>query len=240
MLLIGGTGNVGGATARLLAGKHDVRVLTRSPEKARSQPRGITGVVGDLADPASLTEPLEGIERVFMVTPLVPDETELGLNGVKAAVEAAIPRMVYMSVFQADSAPEIPHFASKVPIERGLATSGIPYTILRPNSFFQNDLRLLDVLRNAGVYPEPVGPGINRVDVEDIAQAAVNALTLDGFEGRTLPVSGPEALTGSKIAEVWSKALGRPVRYTGDDLDGYCGQLKANLPESLARDLCLM
>lgn len=52
-----------------------------------------------------------------------------------------------------------------------------------------------------GVYPQPIGTrGLNRVDVRDIADCAVNALTKSGYEGETYEVHGPDTLTPGKKA----------------------------------------
>ena len=238
ILIIGGTGRVGSAAARCLAGGgHDLRVMTRDPQKARSLPEGQRGVVGDLSDPASLTGPLEGVEAVFMVTPLDQNETALGTNGLEAARNAGVGRFVYMSVHQADSHPDIPHFASKVKIERALADSGMAFVILRPNSFYQNDLALIPVMREHGVYPHPLGSvGVSSVDIEDVGAAAAHAVTDMAFDGRTLGVVGPEIQTGEANAATWSRALGRPVAYVGD-LDAWEAQLRNFLPPPLAADV---
>lgn len=242
ILIIGGTGRVGGAAARHLAGSgHEIQILTRSEEKAGDLPDGLTGVVGDLADPPSLDAPLQGVDAVFMVTPLAQDERTLGENGVAAARAARVRRFVYMSVHKGDEFPGIPHFASKVVVERAVATSGMEYTILRPGSFFQNDLRLVDVIREHGIYPHPVGRiGLSAVDVDDIGQAAAAALTGDAFTGRTIGIVGPEIRTGEANARVWAEVLGREVRYTGDDIDTWCANLRKGLPGWMAEDVCAM
>ncbi len=48
-------------------------------------------------------------------------------------------KMVYVSLPIAEDATHILHFVSKIPIEKAIKTSGMDYTILRPNNFFQND-----------------------------------------------------------------------------------------------------
>ena len=238
ILIIGGTGRVGGAATRHLTGTgHEIRVLTRSEEKAGNLPDGIRGVIGDLGNPASLAGPLEGVEAVFMVTPLDENEAVLGLNAVAAAARAGVGRFVYMSVHQADAYPGIPHFASKVRIEKALADSGMAFTILRPNSFYQNDLAMLPVIRDHGIYPHPLGSkGVNSVDIEDIGAAAARALTDSTFQGRTLAMVGPEVQTGEGNAAIWSRLLGRPVTYAGD-LDAWEAQLRNFLTPRLAADV---
>jgi uncharacterized protein YbjT (DUF2867 family) len=60
------------------------------------------------------------------------------------------------------------------------------------------------------------------------------------LSGRTLDVVGPEALTGESAARIWSEALGREIRYGGNDLDGFEQQLAAYGPDWLAYDMRLM
>jgi uncharacterized protein YbjT (DUF2867 family) len=241
-LVIGGTGTVGGEVVRGLLGRGDrVRVLTRSAAKARSLPEGAEGAVGDLADPPSLRRPLEGVDGVFLATPLDPEETKRGLAAVEAVRAVGVGRLVYMSVHRVDDGAHIPHFGSKLPIEAAVRGLGVPFTILRPNNFFQNDLLFREAIGAYGVYPQPIGSvGLSRVDVRDIAHAAVNALTGPGHEGQTYPLVGPDVLTGEATAAVYSRHLGREIRYGGDDLDAWAEQARAALPDWLVRDLRTM
>ena len=234
-LVIGGTGMVGGEVVRGLLGRGErVRVLTRSAAKARSLPEGAEGAVGDLADPPSLRRPLEGVDGVFLATPVNPEETKHGLAAVEAVGAAGAGRLVYMSVHRADEGAHIPHFGSKLPIEAAVRGLGVPFTILRPNNFFQNDLQIREAIGAYGVYPQPMGSvGLSRVDVRDIAHAAVNALTGPGHEGQTYPLVGPDVLTGEATAAVYSRHLGREIRYGGDDLDAWAEQVRAG-PAGLA------
>jgi uncharacterized protein YbjT (DUF2867 family) len=241
-LVIGGTGTVGGEVVRLLKDQgHEVRVLTRSAAKAGDLPEGVEPAVGDLADPESLRGPLAGADGVFIATPVSPDETRLGLNAFGAVRETGIGRLVYMSVHRADECPDIPHFASKLPIERAVRESGLAWTILRPNHFFQNDLWHRDAIVGQGVYPEPLGGvGVSRVDVRDIADAAVAALTGPGHEGRTYALVGPDVLTGEAVASIYGRLLGRPVRYGGDDLDAWAERARGMMPGWMVDDLRVM
>lgn len=92
-----------------------------------------------------------------------------------------------------------------------------------------------------GVYPQPIGSvGLSRVDVRDIADAAVNVLTGPGHEDQTYPLVGPDVLTGETTAATYSRHLGRTVHYRGDDLDAWAEQARAALPDWLVRDLRTM
>jgi len=68
----------------------------------------------------------------------------------------------------------------------------LPFTIVRPHYFYQNDLELKDAITKTGVYPVPLGTtGISAVDVRDIAEAAAIALTGHGHLGKTYNLVGP-------------------------------------------------
>lgn len=216
-----------------------VRILTRSKEKVL--PAGATAVPGSLEDKNSLPRAMEGADRVFLLTPLSLTESERGLAGIQAAKAAGVKKVVYLSVHKARLAPEIPHFASKYPIEDALAASGIPYTILAPNNFYQNDLGLRDPIEQYGVYPQPLGgKGLNRVDVRDIADAAANALLQPGHDGETYALIGPDAWSGEATAAVYSRHLGKTVAYGGDDLNQWAEAVRGAMPDWMVTDLVIM
>jgi uncharacterized protein YbjT (DUF2867 family) len=239
ILVIGGTGKVGSALVEALADRDvEVRVLSRS---AGEVGRGIELAVGDLTRPETLTAAFAGVDRCYLLTPLATDEVEQGLNAVEAARGAGIERIVFQSVLRAAEAPDVPHFASKVRILDRIRQSGLAWTVLYPSSFYQNDFAFRDLILGPGLYPNPVGSaGINRVDVRDIADVAAAALLGDGLESREVPVVGPDTWTGPSIAAVYTEILGRPVRYTGDDLEAWAAAASGRLPEWLVHDLTLM
>lgn len=242
VLVIGGTGTVGSQVVRGLRAKDvDVRVMTRAPDKARHFPDGVEAALGDLAEPRTLPTAFEGVEKLFMITPLSRNETELGLAGVEAAREAGVEQIVYMTIHQLEEGAHIPHFGSKIPIVDAIKESGRPYTIIEPNNFYQNDLWFKEPITQMGIYPQPLGSvGVSRVDVRDIADAVINALTREGSEGEAYPVVGPDALTGEVVAETYSRHLERDVSYVGDDLDAWEEGARAMMPDWLVEDLRIM
>ena len=242
VLVLGGTGKVGSTVAaELLARKVEVHVLTRSAEKAAALPPGAHAVIGDLLDVATIRSAFQGMDGVFLLNVVSPNESHEGLMSVCGARLARVKRVVYLSVQAADDAAYLPHFGSKVGVEAGLKASVFEWTILRPNNFYQNDVFFRDALLKYGVYPQPLGDaGVSRVDVRDIAEAASIALTEDGHAGQTYNLVGPDAWTGAKTAEVWSRALGRPVAYAGNDLDAWEKQSLQYMPDYVVFDFKLM
>lgn len=242
-LVIGGTGTVGSATVgALLAKGETVRVMTRDKEKAATLPSRVEGVVGNLADPPTLQGVFEGVDNVMLVTALHPDETKHGLNGVKAAKRQGVKKIVYNSVMMNPGVEEIPHFATKMPVEEAIKESGVEYTILRPNNFYQNDYMFQEAILKGDIYPQPLGPiGCHRVDVRDIAEVAAEALTNDAYSGKIINVNGPDLLGGKAVAKIWTDALGTEVNYMGDDLEGWShAAAEGGMPAWLVHDLKIM
>lgn len=241
-LVIGGTGTVGSLVVDGLVGKGTaVRVLTRSKERSAKLPANVEVAVGDLNDPASARPAFEGVDAVFMLNAVSQTEANEGIVGASFVRATKPKRFVYMSVQALDKAPHLPHFGGKIGVEAAVKASGVPYTILQPNNFFQNDVWLKDVLKEHGVYSQPIGgQGLHRVDVRDIADAAVNALTQSGFENKSYVLAGPTALNGTSTAEIWSAKLGKKITYGGDDLQAWAKQVGPMMPGWLLYDLTMM
>lgn len=241
VLVVGGTGTVGSAVVnQLLARGHGARVMTRAAGRAASLPAGADRVVGDLEDPASLPAAFDGVDACFLMAPVAENETARALAGLEAAKTATVGALVYLSVVLPPGSEAIPHFASKIPVEQAVRGSGLAWTILRPNNFFQNDRWFREAITTFGVYPQPLGPrGLNRVDVRDIAEAAVNAFARDGGAG-TVSLNGPRGMTGEDTARIYGELVGRTVRYGGDDLDVWAHQAAAVYPARMVAELRVM
>src|SRR5699024_825724 len=235
-------GTVGSEVVKALHERRaDVRALVRDQSKAEHLPQGVEVVVGDLLDPVAVEQALAGVNKVYLLNAVVPDELTQGLIVFVLARRLGISQLVYHSVFQAERCKDVPHFASKFTIEQALKQFDLPYTILRPNYFFQNDAMLKEPLTGAGIYPMPLGPtGISAVDVRDIAEAAAITLTSDGHAGKTYNLVGPETLSGPQAASTWSDVLDREVRYPGEDFDAYEQQMRQMMPNWSAFDLRMM
>lgn len=242
ILVTGGTGNVGGAVVQeLLKRGTQVRVLARKQPEPGRLPAGVEVALGDLLDPVSLGEAMDGIDRMFLVNTVTADELTQALIAYGIAQRKGIQHITYLSVFKVDQFADVPHFASKLAVERALREFGLPYTILRPGYYMQNDATLKDALRGAGIYPMPIGTaGIAAVDVRDIAEAAAISLTEKGHDGQTWDLVGPAMITGPGNAAIWSKLLGKEIRYTGHDFDRWEQEMRSRVPAWSAFDLRTM
>lgn len=242
ILVTGSTGKVGSEVIKELSKRGArIRALVRKKEAAAHFPDGIEVAVGDLLDPVSVHHALEGVDKLYLLNGVSADELTQGLIAYDLAKKLKIKHVVYHSVFKAEQFKDVPHFASKVTIESALRQFEVPFTIIRPNYFFQNDLSLKDVLTGAGIYPMPIGsPGISAVDIRDIAEAAAVALTTQGHIGKSYNLNGPSVLSGSKLASIWSEMLGKEIRYPGEALDEFELQMRQKAPSWAAFDMRMM
>jgi uncharacterized protein YbjT (DUF2867 family) len=240
ILVIGGTGHVGSEVVKELNKRDaDVRVLVRKPD-VESLP-GVEMVVGDLLDPVSIDRALQGVDKLYLLNAVTPDELTQGLIAYDLAKKRKLSHVVYHSVFRVEHFKDVPHFASKLAIEGALREFDVPFTIIRPNYFFQNDVALKDILTKMSVYPNPLGlVGISAVDIRDIAEATAITLLSDQHFGKTYNVNGPDLLSGPKAASIWSEMFGKEIKYSGDNLDTFEEQMRTHAPSWAAFDIRMM
>ena len=217
ILVTGATGRVGRQVVQQLVKRGaDVRVLVRDPSKA-SFPAGVEVVQGDLLDIDALRTALSGVNTLFLLNAVAGDEFTQALIALNIAREQGVERVVYLSVIHSDRFVNVPHFAVKSGAERMIERMGFGATILRPTYFIDNELMIKDVILNHGVYPMPIGSkGVAMVDVRDIAEVAAIELIRREQASAKLPIEtinlvGPDTLTGSDVAAIWSDVLGRPL-----------------------------
>jgi uncharacterized protein YbjT (DUF2867 family) len=240
ILAIGGTGSVGSEVVRELKKRDaDVRILVRKPNTPA--PEGVEVAIGDLLDPVSVQQALAGVDKLYLLNAVTPDELTQGLIAYDLAKKLKLKHVVYHSVFRVERFKDVPHFASKFAIESAMREFDVPFTIIRPNYFFQNDASLKDALMKTGLYPMPLGlVGISAVDTRDIAEAAAIALMSEDHYGKTYNLNGPEVLSGPKLASIWSGLLDKEVRYAGDDMDAFEEQMRRRAPSWSSFDIRMM
>ena len=242
ILVTGSTGTVGSEVVKELRKRNaTVRAFVRSGGKGGDFPPDVEVVVGDLLDPVAVQKALDGVDKLYLLNAVVSDELTQGLIAYGLAKRLKLRQVVYHSVYDVDRFKDVPHFASKLAIENALKEFDLPFTILRPSYFFQNDGQLKESLMGAGVYPMPLGRrGISAVDVRDIAEAAAIALTTDGHQGKTYNLVGPKDVSGPDAASIWSGLLHKQISYAGEAFDSWEGHMRKSAPAWMAFDLRMM
>lgn len=232
VLVIGATGQQGGAVARhLLAAGTPVRALVRDTSKDTAkelEQAGATLVRGDLDDRDSLRLAFDGVESVFnMQNGYPPNGTEgevrQGRNVAEAAAAAGVRHMVHSSVGGAERDSGVPHFASKFAVEKLFVEHSVPTTVVRPVFFMENFSSFLaprltgeEVVVRMAITAQT---RLQLIAVDDIGRIVAEALAdPQQYLGRSIEVAG-DALTGTELAEVFGAATGLPTRFEQQPLD---------------------
>jgi uncharacterized protein YbjT (DUF2867 family) len=212
ILVTGATGNAGGELVRVLVDAgHKVRALVRSPQQG-ILPEGVEQVTGDLNRPETLSAALNGVQGVFLLSGYQ------NMPGLLAQMRrAGVERVVLLS---GSSAPtgDMSNAITRYMVRSEIAVreSGVPWTILQPNSFMSNALRWVPQLRAGNVVraPFPTVP-VAAIDPFDIAQVAAKALLSREHEGKSYRLSGPESQLPEEHVAILGRVLGRELRFEG-------------------------
>lgn len=230
ILVTGATGKQGGATARaLLAAGHRVRGMTRNRESPAAKwlaGAGADVVVGDFREQGTLATAMRGVDAIFAMTTFFEEGVEAEVEQGRALVDAArateVAHFVYTSVASADQQTGVPHFDSKYEVERYLAASGLPHTVVAPVAFMENvhSPQVLDSLRQ-GVYaaPLPADRELQQIAVDDLGRFA--ALVIERREpmlGKRFDLASDEP-SGADQAAILADVLGHEIRYQEIPLD---------------------
>lgn len=226
-LVTGGTGKTGRRIAERLTGRGlPVRVGSRSGE-----------VPFDWQDPDTWDAALAGVGAVYLAyypDITAPDAAEtLGAFAGRAKAAGAN-RLVLLSARGADAAD---------PAEQAVRQAGLPWTVLRATWFAQNfSEEFLHPEVMGGAFTLPTTEALREpfLDLDDLADVAVAALTADDHAGRVYELTGPEALTFAEAAAELSRVTGRGIRFQPCSAAEYAalaaseGGMPAELAEMLA------
>jgi NAD(P)H dehydrogenase (quinone) len=238
-----------GATGRLGSLVVD-RLLDRVPAEGvgvsvrdvgRAAPlaeRGVRVRAGDFTDPGSLKEAFEGADQVLVVSASITGPAAVAANtaAIDAARAAGAGRVLYTSHQAAapDSlfAAQPTHAAT----EEHLAAAGAPFTALR-NGFYVSTLGyyLGDALET-GQFALPADGPVSWTAHDDLADAAVAALTEPGvLDGITPPLTAPQTLDFAAVAELLSRITGRTItRVVLDDDEWKAAAVARGMPAAAA------
>lgn len=201
ILVTGATGNIGRRTVDHLInlGANDIRALTKNPTKA-NLPDGVTAVTGYLGDPDSLPAAFDGVERMYLAPLAETLDVTLEL-AKKAGVQ-------YVVALSGDA-----HWQAHAD---AVAASGLVHTQLGPGEFLENFAIWAAQIKATRTVREPYPTAVEApISMDDIARAAAALLAKpdEAHFGTMYPITGPEALTRTQIAEQIGVGIGVPVAY---------------------------
>uniref|UniRef100_UPI00359368BD NAD-dependent epimerase/dehydratase family protein n=1 Tax=Blastomonas sp. TaxID=1909299 RepID=UPI00359368BD len=222
--LTGGTGFVGSASidAALDAG-HQVRALTRRPQKPRE---GVTWIEGALDQPDSLAALCTGADSVLHIAGVVNAADKAGfvagnITGTEAMIAAAraavVPRFIHISSLAARE-PGLSNYGwSKAEAEARVTASGLDWIMVRPPAVYgPGDTEMLDLFRMAarGLVLLPPRGRISVVHVADLARLLVTLAAGGGEPAAIYEIDDgePQGWSHAEFAHALGDAVGKKVR----------------------------
>ncbi len=228
-LVIGATGKTGSRVATILDQKGvDVRRGSRG-----------AAIPFDWDRPETWTAALEGVASAYVT--YFPDIALPGAVGKVEALAAAAKSAGVEHLVMLTGRGE--HHARLG--EEVIRSSGVDHTIIRAAWFAQNfsEGYLRDPVLD-GVLPLPGGDVLEPIiDIDDIAEVAVAALTEDGHRDKLYEVTGPRLMSFAQMADELGTATGRPVRHIPISFEDFragvaaaAGPFIADIFEAIARE----
>src|SRR6266536_1057680 len=227
ILVVGATGNLGGAVTRmLLAQGQPVRILVRP--QSDYQPLAEAGaqvVLGDLKQPGSLDAACQGADTVITTAnsaarggedTVQTVDLEGNRNLIDAAKAAGIRQFIFVSVLGADPNSPVPFIQAKGKTEDALRESGIPYTILAPNGYME--VMVAGIVGMPALMGQPVtivGGGRRKhsfISVGDVAAFILAAIGNPAAINQKLLLGGPQPLSFRDAVANYERVLGHRLQ----------------------------
>lgn len=216
---------------------NQIVAIVRNPAKAEAlSQQGIVVRQGDYTDQAALTTALKGVEKLLLISSSeVGQRATQHQNVINAAKAAGVTFIAYTSLLHADNSPLGLH-VEHVATEKALATSGIPYALLRNGWYTENYLASAPPALEHGVFIGAAGEGkIASATRADYAAAAAKVVSEEGHAGKVYELAGDSVWTLSEVAAELSKQSGKPVVYQNMSEADFAAALKSvGLPAGLA------
>jgi uncharacterized protein YbjT (DUF2867 family) len=230
ILVTGGSGVVGvGTVTELLKRGHEVRLLARHAEDdARQWPSGVTPIVGDVSDVASIRGAADGCDAVLHVAGIVEESppnvtfrrvnVEGTANIVAEAERAGVRRFVFVSSLGAQEG-ESEYHRSKREAERLVERFAGNWTICRPGNVYGPGDGQISVMLRLVRGVSPLVPKIGSGDQtfqpiwwEDLAAALATVAERDDLAGQSLDLAGAEITSQNDLHVRMSRLTGRDVQ----------------------------
>jgi uncharacterized protein YbjT (DUF2867 family) len=217
ILVTGATGTIGIEILRLFSQnpQTNIKALVRDTEKAELvSAYGAEPVIGAFEDQHALVAALQGVATVILITPANPHAEEHASQVIGAAVKANAQKIVRISAVKADPSGPTNNTRAHGKTETEISQSGLRYVFLRPNLFMQNMFLALDEITQKGQFSFAMGEGkMGMIDTRDIAACAVQCALPGRWDGQTLELTGPEAISYTHAARVLSELLKKTIAY---------------------------
>jgi uncharacterized protein YbjT (DUF2867 family) len=258
----GATGYIGGRLVpRLLDAGYAVRCLVRSPRKLQDRTwsgnRNVQVAQADLTGAQSLTESLTGCDAAFFLVHSMNSasaeyakrDLQLATAFARASKKAGVRRIIYLGGLGETGAGLSEHLTSRRQVEKALASTGVPVTVLRAAMIIGSGSASFEILRYlverlpVMVTPKWVRTPCQPIAVRNVIGYLVGVLSKPDTAGRTFDIGGPEVLSYLQIMRIMAEELGLrrrlvvPVPVLTPRLSSYWIHLVTPLGHNIAKPL---
>lgn len=249
------TGSVGHISKPIIdalakAGK-EVVVVTSSTERVKEiESLGARAVVGQVQDTTFVKKAFDGAEVVYTMIPPIwqtanwkSSQLEVAKSYAEAIKANGVGYVVNLSSIGADVGNGVGPVDALHDFEKMLnEISGLNVKHLRPSFFYNNLFAQIGLIKQAGFMGANYGgASVFLVHPKDIAQAAIEELFNLNFKGNSVRYVIGDERTGSEIAQVLGKAIGRDLNWVDfTDEQQKQGLLQAGLSETHASNFTAM
>jgi uncharacterized protein YbjT (DUF2867 family) len=227
ILITGATGTVGSEVVkRLSAHAVQARALTRNLQRADAHRLpNVHFVQGDFEDVDSMRRACSGVDRAFLVTNSTERTEHQQTTFTQVAQQTGVRHIVKISQLHADPSAAERFLRYHGTVEAAIEASGLTFTFLRPNLYMQGLLNFRQSIQEKSAFFAAAGGArISAIDIRDMADVAVAALTTSQHDNKIYALTGPDALTFGDMARMLSKAVGRTITFVdvpaGNDASG--------------------
>jgi NAD(P)H dehydrogenase (quinone) len=211
------TGHLGSAIIKTLIpeiGKSSIIGIARSPEKADHP--GIEIRKGDYNSKQEFDEALTGVDVVLLVSGMDHPEKRIGQhrNVINAAVEAAVRKIVYTSIFSREGSSTFDAIVkSNRQTEKDIRESGLEWSIGRNGLYIEPDVEYMDQYIKEGKIANCAGDGLVSYTTRNELAFAYAQMILHDDRNRRVFNLGGEPLTQVQLAAYLNQAFGTDLYY---------------------------
>ncbi|MBB3122745.1 uncharacterized protein YbjT (DUF2867 family) [Mesoflavibacter sabulilitoris] len=223
ILLAGATGYLGRHLLKVLIEKQNqVVAIVRKPNQIDNPNENYLEIKqAEVTKPETLRDICKGINTVISTVGITRQKDGLtymdvdyqaNMNLLEEAKKSGVSHFVYMSAINGDKHRHLKIFEAKEKFVDALKTSGLNYTIVRPNGFFSDMKDFLQMAKSGRVYLFGSGnQRFNPIHGEDLANAIVD--NLEDYNNE-LTVGGPDILSLNDISKLALTSLNKPIKIT--------------------------
>jgi uncharacterized protein YbjT (DUF2867 family) len=221
ILIAGATGYLGNYLLKvLIEKKNNVVAIARNPKKITYNNEDYLEIKqAEITKPKTLLDICKGIETVISTVGITRQKDGLtyldvdykaNMNLLKEAKKAGVKHFVYVSAINGNKYRHLKIFEAKEKFVDALKSSGINYTIVRPNGFFSDMKDFLQMAKSGRVYLFGSGnQKFNPIHGEDLARFIIDNI---GDDNKELIIGGPDVLSLNDISKLALNAFNKPIK----------------------------